>query len=169
MTYEEEVCAKWDRRGTMENTYSMNETYNASDLYIANIVYLTNNGNFKFFETEDLKVSSKKYIFRKLDDEKYQEVFTGFETIEWQEFSKYTGVPFIHQIEKFDILFPETHNQELTKMDLIISLNYVDEKSKLSEEKTVKNNFDDYDAEKQNRDTAAVKKFTKSSIFKKIG
>lgn len=169
MTYEEESVERWERRGMQNYRYSMEEKYNSSDLYVASIVYLTNDEKFKFFDTEDIKISSKKYIFTKLKNGKYQEIFTGFITEEWPELSENKGIPYIYQIKKFEVLFPETHNEKLDKIDLIISLNYIEDRIKSQEKLKQQNKYsDDYDEETQKRDTNAVKEFTKSGLFKKM-
>lgn len=146
----------------------MRKKYNADELYVANIVCLTDDESFKFFSSEGVKISERKYIFEKIEDDKYQEVFTGFITEEWKEFSVYKGVPLVHRLESYVELFPEVHGKKLSKIDLIISSALLDEKCDMKISEEPKKYSDDYDEAKQKRDTAAVKEFTKSSLFNNL-
>lgn len=107
-----------------DNNYYMKEYYNTKDLYVGNIIYV--NEDLPLHDSrEGLIVSDNLYLFEKLGEDKYREIFTGFITSEIPDFSYYNKIPYVCGIKEFDNYFPETHNITISKINLLISLNYL--------------------------------------------
>lgn len=109
----------------MENTINTNNSlFNVSDLYVGNLCWFLNESDLD--KIEELKLNGQKYIFQKITETEYKEIFTGILTTKWPTLSEVKTTPCILNLEPITNYVSDFKFQErVDKPELLAALNMI--------------------------------------------
>ena len=109
----------------MENTVSTNDSlFNVNDLYVGNLCWFLNENDLD--KIEELKLNGQKYIFQKITETEYKEIFTGILTTKWPALSEVKTTPSILNLEPITNYISDfKFKEKVDKPELLAALNII--------------------------------------------
>jgi len=119
------------------------EKYNTENLYVGNLVVFPSEfeftKEFDYAKLDGIKITKQKYIFNKISNDEYKEIFSGMTTIIWPELSCQRHIPYIINLEPIAYYIPKFELRDnIDNVDFLIALEMVNNILKEDKEENIR-------------------------------